>query len=773
MREIEDAYRDMNYEDVIDFAHFVGHTMTLAMPDKYGDRYKRWTLEDLPIIPEKFKLVHTPGTSKIYKDIKTKIENNHYDYIINACDAAREGELIFWNFYDSLSLKNLPPVKRLWAQDTTKNTLQKALNNLIDEDNVDIKRLGEAAKLRSYWDWLLGINLSRAVSLKADKTMAIGRVMTSTLYLIVKRDLEIKNFKSESSYELHGKAKNKNNEFIDFQYIPDKNSTRPASKKDLAKINPKTLKVTSVEKENKKEYAPLAYSLSDLQRDANNVYKFSAKKTLNLAQSLYEKHKILSYPRTDSRFIPTEVAKNIRNYIKGILEIDELKVNNKYLDTDKIDNFYKNKRYVDNKKITDHHGLLPTVKFKPEDLKRLSADERKVFMLVARRIYQIFLKDYEYEKTTVMFKDGENEFRATGSVLQEIGFKRLWNTRTLLNIATVVEGEVLDVVSLEIKEIKSRPKSPYTEASLLADMINVGKEVKNNDFKKILKDVGGLGTAATRAEIISKLISYKYVEVKKSYLYPTELGKELIKEVENYSFSKPDTTARWEMTLAEVEDGKKNEKEVMEEFMAYINDNVSSVTEEAEKQLREQNGATVGKCPRCGEDVLITKWSYACQNYKNQDGGPTCDFSVGRTVCEADIDVDDIGEMLNGGKSKVKDMTFKSGNSGKVQLSINSDDGSLNFNFVNESLGKCPSCGKNVIKTKNYYLCENYKGDVDPCDFIVGKNIMSANISENDVKKLLNGEKIKKNFTWKNGNKSEAFLVVKDGRTEFEFPDRK
>lgn len=770
MREIEAAYRDMNYRDTIDFAHFVGHLMTLAMPDSYDEKYKRWTLEDLPIIPEKFKLTHTAGTNKLYKEIKEKIENNNYDYIINACDAAREGELIFWNFYNSLNMKNLPPVKRLWAQDTTKATLQKSLNNLIDENNVDIKRLGESAKLRSYWDWLLGINLSRAVSLKADKTMAIGRVMTSTLYLIVKRDSEIKNFKPVTSYELHGKAKNKNNELIDFQYIPE--NTRWASKKNLEEIKPKQLLVKKIEKEHKKEFAPLAYSLSDLQRDANTVYKFSAKKTLNLAQSLYEKHKILSYPRTDSRFIPTEVAKNIKDYIKGIVEIDELKAYNKYLDTDKIDNFYKNKRYVDDKKITDHHGLLPTVKFKPEDLKKLSKDEEKVFMLVAKRIYQIFLKDYEYEKTIVMLEDGENKFRASGSVLKEIGFKRLWNTRSLLNIAPVNEGEILDVVSLEIKEIQSKPKKPYTEATLLADMINVGKEVADDDFKKILKDVGGLGTAATRAEIISKLISYKYVEVLKSYLYPTELGKELIKEVENYSFSKPEITARWEMTLAEVEDGKRNEREVMEEFMGYIDDNVSSVTEEAEKQLREQNGAVVGKCPRCGEDVLITKWSYACQNYKNQDGGPTCDFSVGRTICEAEIDVDDISNMLNGGKSKPKTMKFKSGNTGVVELDINKNDGSLNFNFVNESLGKCPACGKNVIATKKYYMCENYKGDVNPCNFIVGKTVMGAKVSEADVKKLLNGEKIKKMFTWKNGNSSDAFLVVKDGRTEFEFPER-
>lgn len=770
MREIRDAYNDMTFRDTIDFAHFVGHLMTLAMPESYDKKYSKWSLEDLPIVPNNFKLNHVKGTNQLYQEIKNKIKNNHYDYVINACDAAREGELIFWNFYESLNLKNLPPVKRLWAQDTTKTTLQKALNNLIDEDTKEMQRLRDAAQLRSYWDWLLGINLSRAVSVYSNKTMAIGRVMTATLSLIVKRDEEISQFRSESFYELHGRAKSNDGQEFDIDYISDSGIIRQANKNAFIGIEPKKLKVEEVNTIKISESAPLPYSLADLQKDANTLYGFSAKKTLDIAQSLYEKRKILSYPRTDSRFIPTEVAKDIGSYLQGIFQIEKFKKFHSYIDNNEIKNFYKNTKYVNDKKITDHHGLIPTVNFKPNDLQKLGPDEEKIFMLVAQRIFQIFLRDYKYQKTSILLQDGKYRFRSNGSVLQDLGFKVLWKVKTLSELPPLHKGEEVEVIKLEVKELKTQPKKPYTEATLLQDMINVGKDVADNTYKKILKDVGGLGTAATRAEIINKLYSYKYIEKHGKSLSSTNTGKELINTVKDYSFSEPLTTAIWEKTLIEVEEGQECRNKVMEEFMNYINENVENVVDASNKKLQEQNGAVVGKCPRCGENVRITNWSYACANYKNQDGGPTCDFSIGRTIRQTSVDIDDIKAMLNGGKSKTKHMEFDSGTSGDVQLYIQ-EDGSLGFSFVQESLGKCPACGKNVVAGKNYYYCENYKGDVDPCNFIVGKKVLGANISTKDIKELLTKGQIKKTFNWKNGKSSEAYLVLEDGHTAFKFEE--
>lgn len=779
MRDIEKAYKKANIKDTIDFMSFRGHVVSLAEPDKYKNGWDGpWRLTNLPMIPDEFLLSNVKGTTTITKDIKDRLKNGSYDYIINACDSAREGELIFYNFYESLPKKYQLPVKRLWASDTTEETLKKALEHLIDGKNKDLLNLKESAKLRARWDWLLGLNMTRLFTITEKSLFIVGRVMTATLYLVELRRRKIENFKPIDYFELEA-VLNKDNISFSSKVLLEDDKIRSENKKRFEEIKnrinkEKKAKVTKIYKNRQTEYAKPCYNLTDLQRDAAAIYKYSPAKTLQIAQNLYEKHKILSYPRTESRFIPKAVAKDIAPFVKEVLRVPEFK--GMAVVKSKVTDFINNKRYVDDKKITDHHALLPTKEFKAEKLKKLSKEELNIFMLVLKRFLSIFMKDYLEEKTNAYLDISGVRLRATGTVLIEKGFYELLGVNKIdTPLPSLKEGEFVDIEKINLNSFKTKPPINYTEGTLLSAMENVGKEIEEEDFSKILKETGGLGTPATRAEIIEKLKRNGYIELRKNFIHPTEKGINIIKVIEPYELCKPEITADWETKLAMVENGDLSPGKEMDIFKEYIKTMTDQIMNERDKY---KEGTVIGKCPRCGERVITGRYGYACENYKNRDGGPTCDFSIGFTICGAEITPEDIEKMLNGEKTEPKFMTFKSGKTGKPRLYLKNGD--LQFDYTGETIGKCPICGKDIKESDKFYMCENYlETDIDgkkKCGFIVKKHFCNADITKEDAMDLINKGSTKiKDFVWKSGNKGRAKLVVNkdEKKIDLEFENNK
>lgn len=745
-RDIESAYRKMKkrpYE--IDFFNLRGHAYSLVYPEDYKDEWGNpWRLEVLPMVPDKFKLKVDSSLKKQVNEIRKKLKTDDYDIIINACDAAREGELIFTNFYESLPKSSQLPIKRLWASDTTEKTLQKALENLIDEK--DMENLRDASKLRSYWDWIFGMNMTRLFTIINGNLVSVGRVIAPTLNFVVEREEEIKNFKSEKFYEMQATFKKGKEEFIGRLEVDGK--VRFKEKAKLPAL--KEAKVVSIDKKRAYEYAPPMYSLPDIQKEADKAYGIGPSDTLSILQNLYEKHKILSYPRTDSRFIPTEMAKDIRPYLVESAKVFKVKLNE-----EKIKSFKNNKRYVDDKKIADHHALMPTLDFKESDLKKLNDKELKVFKMVIGRLIQIFMDDYAEDKTTILLEEDKYIFRAVGSTVVNPGFKALWSTTNKVStLPNLKEGEVVNIKKIEAKEFNTNPPDMYTKGTLLGAMDNAGKKTEDSDLRLL----NGIGTAATRADIIERLFQTSLCELKGKFIYPTNKGRDLISTLRKFDLHSPDMTAKWEMSLKSIEDGKSKTDKEMEGFIKYMDEKIQEVIEKSEERMKNMSGTIVGICPKCGAKVVQSDYSYVCEG---ADEG--CDFKMSKKICGADITSDMMEAMLKGEQTDYLDMTFKSGDKGKMALKFD-ENGELKF--LSKPVATCPACGKGVKETAKYYLCEDYKNG---CEFIVGKEICKAKISKKDLEKLISGEGVKKEFTWKSGKKSEAELVLKEDKTGAEF----
>ena len=745
-RDIESAYRKMKKKPYdIDFFNLRGHAYSLVYPEDYKDEWGNpWRLEVLPMVPDKFKLKLDNSLKKEVSEIKKKLKENKYDLIINACDAAREGELIFTNFYESLPKANQLPIKRLWASDTTEKTLQKALENLIGEK--DMENLKDAAKLRSYWDWIFGMNMTRLFTIINKNLVSVGRVIAPTLNFVVERAEEIKNFKSEKFYEMQSTFKKGKDEFIGRLEVDGKVRFKEVPK--LPAI--KDAKVISIEKKRAYEYAPPMYSLPDIQKEADKAYGIGPSETLSILQNLYEKHKILSYPRTDSRFIPTEMAKDIRPYLTESAKVFKVELNE-----GKIKTFKDNKRYVDDKKIADHHALMPTLDFKDSDLKKLNDKELKIFKMVIQRLVQIFMDDYAEDKTTVLLEKNKYRFRAVGSTVVNLGFKALWKaSEKVSNLPELKEGEIVNIKKIEKKEFNTNPPEMFTKGTLLGAMDNAGKKTKDSDLRLL----NGIGTAATRADIIERLFTTNLCELKGKYIYPTKKGEDLIKLLRKFDLHSPDMTAKWELSLKSIEDGKSKANKEMEGFVKYMDEKIQEVIEKSEERMKNMSGTIVGICPKCGAKVIQNDYSYVCEG-----SSQGCDFKVSKTICGAEITSDMMENMLKGEATDYLDMKFKSGEKGKMALKFKKDG---ELEFISKPVAVCPACGKGVKETSKYYLCENYK---DGCDFIIGKEICKAKITLKDLESLLKGKGVKKEFTWKNGKKSEAELILKEDKTGAEF----
>ncbi len=598
----------------------VGHLVTLMEPNELDPKYEKWSFATLPILPETIPLKVISTTKDQFSRVKKLINDKETDSLICATDAEREGELIFRYIYEKAGCTK--PFQRLWISSMTDEAITEGFRDI--RPGADYDGLYESARCRSKADWLVGMNASRAFTLKYNTLLSIGRVQTPTLAILVKRRKEIEDFKPEGYCTLTADFGDYSGVYFSEQLDPD---THLKEKQDAEKIatevKDKTGTVIQAETTRKKELPPQLYDLTSLQRDANRMLGFTADKTLKTAQSLYEKHKALTYPRTDSRFLPPDMIPRVvqtmkllpeayQKFVPGALPGGKLPVS---------------KRTIDQTKVTDHHAIIPTAK--RADPSKFTEDERKLYDLVARRLLAAFYPACDYDATKIVTKVEEHLFRTTGKVIVNNGWhdvpplenppkakkKTAEEGESESPLPPLQEGDTRPVRGTKIKEDKTKPPSPHTDASLLAAMETAGKELDDEELVRQMKG-SGIGTPATRAAIIERLLKVGYAQRKGKTLQATDKGVMLIDVVPG-ELSSPELTGRWELALHDITDGEQDPKRFMDgiarmsSFLVdYARNTAAAVSFPAEERKYGKGGgkkkfpAAVlpgAVCPVCGK----------------------------------------------------------------------------------------------------------------------------------------------------------------------------
>ncbi|GGH71536.1 DNA topoisomerase 3 [Compostibacillus humi] len=579
----------------------LGHLVTLADPEMYDDRYKTWRMEDLPMLPSPLKTVVIKKTGKQFQAVKQQLRRKDVSEIVIATDAGREGELVARWIIDKAKVRK--PIKRLWISSVTDKAIRDGFRKL--KPGKAYENLYHSAVARSAADWYVGLNATRALTTKYNAQLSSGRVQTPTLAMVAAREKEIREFTPKTFYKIEAKT----NGGLTFQWKDGHNNDRIFQKERAEKLlqaleNQKAI-VASVQKKIKKKHAPQLYDLTELQRDANRIFQFSGKKTLSVMQRLYENHKVLTYPRTDSRVITSDIVPTLKERIRATA-VDAYKpIAAKLLQK----KWNLPKSVVDDAKVSDHHAIIPTEE--PVVLSDLTGDERKIYDLVVQRFYAVLMDPYVYEETMLEVKIGKERFAAKGKNVQQLGWKELNKQMDEEEeqhqlIPAVKAGDTLGVLRMYLTEGETKPPEPFTEGTLLQAMENPVKymENKNKKLAQTLHDAGGIGTVATRADIIDKLFNSMYMEQRGKYIYLTSKGKQLLDLVPE-DLRSPELTAQWEQKLTLIADGKLKK----EQFLAEIKDYTKAIVQEikaADATFKHDN-MTGTKCPNCGKLMLEVK----------------------------------------------------------------------------------------------------------------------------------------------------------------------
>lgn len=574
----------------------LGHLVTLADPEMYDHKYQKWNLDDLPIMPERMKLVVIKNTAKQFNAIKNLLNRNDIKDIIIATDAGREGELVARWIINKAHVKK--PMKRLWISSVTDKAIKDGFKNL--KNARDYEPLYQSGYSRSVADWLVGINATRALTCKYNAQLACGRVQTPTLAMIDKRETEIKNFQPKNYYGIEILSNN-----IYWSWLSNKNEKHIFNQNKIDNIieqlqNSK-LKITNITTNNKKSYAPLLYDLTELQRDANKIYGFSAKETLSIMQSLYEYHKVLTYPRTDSRYLTEDIVPTLKERL--------IASKGGYFD-DVIDQILANpikkqNHFVNNKKVSDHHAIIPTEQ--PVMLGAFSDSEFKIYDLVLKRFLAVLLPPYIYKKTTIKAKVNQETFTTFGKIEIQSGWQQIYNhdnTEQFEQVLPLMKENNQYVVS-EIKKTcdQTMPPAYFNEATLLSAMENP-VHYTNNKSKQLnstLINTGGLGTVATRADIIDKLFNTFLIEKRNNEIHVTNKGKQLLQLVPQ-DLKEPELTAKWELQLAKIAKKQQKPDQFINEIRQYTKKIINEIN--SSQATFKHDNLTTKKCPECNHFML-------------------------------------------------------------------------------------------------------------------------------------------------------------------------
>ncbi len=578
----------------------LGHLVTLAEPEAYGNQYKTWNLESLPMLPDKMQLVVIKETSKQFHAVQGLLKRADVTDIIIATDAGREGELVArWILIKAGCRK---PVKRLWISSQTDKAVREGFSSL--KPGRDYENLYHSAQARAEADWLVGLNVTRALTCKHNAQLSAGRVQTPTLALIVAREREIRSFVPQDYYTIRAR-------FDGFSAMwagtkgENRLKDRARAETIVAALSGKPGLVTEVSKQYKHKAPPAAYDLTELQRDANKKYAYSAKDTLSIMQSLYERHKLLTYPRTDSRYITDDIVPTLPDRLKSVAVGPYAEMARGLLQKRPLSTRY----LVDNSRVSDHHAIIPTEE--PVFLGQLTPEERNVYDLVVRRFLAVLSPAFEYEEIRLTVTIGGEHFHTKGKTVKSPGWKAAYGT-TLADdedddeggaqaLPPLTQGTRLTVRACDIVNGKTKPPARYTEATLLSAMENPSQQVEDRELREVLKTTSGLGTPATRADIIEKLFSAFYVERQGKDLVPTSKGMQLV-DIVPPELKSAELTAQWEQQLALISKGKAGREAFLTEMRKYAAKQVGQVIA-SDAQYRHDN-VSREKCPECGKMLL-------------------------------------------------------------------------------------------------------------------------------------------------------------------------
>lgn len=565
----------------------LGHLVTLADPESYDSKYKTWKLEDLPMIPPKLNLMTIKKTSKQFNTIIRQLNRSDVDNIIVATDSAREGELVARWIIEKARVNK--PIKRLWISSVTDKAIREGFKNL--KPGKKYEKLYDAAVARSEADWYVGLNATRALTTKFNARLSAGRVQTPTLGMIAKREDEIRNFRPKKYYGLQLQAKSG----MTLIWQDEKNNSRIFNKEKVEnlykKVKDQDVIVQAVDTKTKKQYAPQLYDLTELQRDANRIFGFSGKQTLRAMQQLYERHKALTYPRTDSRMITSDIVPTLKDRIEAC-GIDEYA---SYAKKIMHKTFQLPKSVVNDKDVSDHHAIIPTEE--TVDLSALGSNERKIYDLVIKRFLAVLSDPFEYEEMRITAKVQKEVFSTKNNKTIRLGWKEIYGEKKN-NIANEVKkGQKLNV-TFKITEGETTAPKRLTEGALLKAMEDptIYMENAEKQVTKTLQSTGGIGTVATRADIIDKLINGQYMELRGKYLYLTRTGKQLL-DLAPEDLRSPALTAEWENKLIQIEKGQLKKEQFITEIKAYTKDIVKQI-KNMEATFKHDN-ITGTQCPQC------------------------------------------------------------------------------------------------------------------------------------------------------------------------------
>lgn len=626
----------------------LGHLAEYAQPEEYDPKYEKWQFDDLPILPETWKLKVSKDKKKQFEVIKTLMNRSDVEYLVNGCDAGREGELIFQRVYVLAGCRK--PVKRLWISSMEDAAIQKGFQTMKSEE--EYKNLCMAAVCRAQADWLIGMNGTRAYTTRYFKRLVVGRVQTPTLAMLAERQERIEHFQKEAFYKValtDGKL----------TVVSENIANEEAAELLAALCNGSTAVVTQMKKERKKSFPPKLYDLTSLQREANRYFGYTAKRTLDMLQELYEE-KLVTYPRTDSQFVTEDMKDSVEELV------EKMPVLLSFADYGQLGHGIK--RVINNAKVSDHHAILPTKEVVEKGIADLPADKKNLMMLICQQLVQATGEEYLYEQTDITVKCQEHDFKARGKIPVQMGFKEVEKAFKQLCVkaepveekeketsipAGYEEGMRLFPVKAEKTTHYTSPPKPFNEDTLLAAMETAGnKEFDSETEKK------GLGTPATRASIIEKLVSSGYAQRKGKQILPCTEGKELVKVMPEYLKSAV-MTAEWENQLLMMEKGQITDTQFMGEITSLVRKILEVCREIPEEERRRFQTAreVIGKCPVCGCDVFEGKQNFYCSNRQ-------CDFALWKEnrflgSMEKNLDKKMARELLDKACTHVKDLYSK------------------------------------------------------------------------------------------------------------------
>ncbi|MCG2585453.1 DNA topoisomerase III [Massilia sp. TS11] len=783
----------------------VGHLLEIAVPEEYEVKRGKWTFTHLPVIPPYFALNPIAKTESRLKVLNKLIKRKDVGMLINACDAGREGELIFRLIAQNAKAKQ--PVKRLWLQSMTPNAIREGFAHLRSDD--EMLPLADAARCRSEADWLIGINGTRAMTAFNSKEggfylTTVGRVQTPTLSIVVEREEKIKKFVARDFWEVKAEFVCANGiyegRWFDDKFKKDENDPEKRAERLWSKAAAETIVLAckgrqgSVSEESKptSSLSPALFDLTSLQREANSRFGFSAKNTLGLAQALYEKHKVLTYPRTDSRALPEDYIGTVKDVLSVLQE------NHNYHQFAKqiLDKGWvkPNKRIFDNTKISDHFAIVPTGVVP----KNLSEPEQKLYDLVTRRFMAVFFPPAEFQVTTRYTEVSGHQFKSEGKVMTQAGWMAIYGKEAVddkegggATLVAVAKGEKVQTEKVTANCLVTKPPARYTEATLLSAMEGAGKLVEDDELRDAMAGKG-LGTPATRAAIIEGLLTEKYLLREGRELIPTAKAFQLMTLLRGLGVDEltaPELTGEWEHKLAQMERGKISREEFMRE--------IAQMTQIIVKRAKEYDNDTIPgdyatlktPCPHCGGVVKENYRRFACSN---------CEFSMTKVPGGRQFEIAEVEELLkNKTIGPLQGFRSKMGRPFAAILNIVFDEElknhKLEFDFGQSkeddedaeavdfsgqtALGPCPKCAGQVYEMGLAYVCEHTVAKPKTCDFRSSRIILQQEILPEQMAKLLNAGKtdlLPGFISQRTRRPFKAFLVRgKDGKIGFEFEERK